>query len=100
MPNFPKQYTPVIGSLNAELAEYATQRGKSIPTPDECVEIVRNYGKPPVVEKVQPYVVEKPAESDAEVASFWLIGGIQYEKQLFLLAFADFPQIGNNNAFS
>lgn len=70
MPNFPKQYTPVIGSLNAELAEYATQRGKSIPTPDECVEIVRNYGKPPVVEKVQPYVVEKPAESDAEVASF------------------------------
>ena len=70
MPNFPKQYTPVIGSLNAELAEYATQRGKSIPTPDECVEIVRNYGKPPVVKKAPPYVVEKPAESDAEVASF------------------------------
>ena len=70
MPNFPKQYTPVIGSLNAELAEYATQRGKAIPTPDECVEIVRNYGKPPVVEKTPPYVVEKPAESDAEVTSF------------------------------
>ena len=29
-----------------------------------------------------------------------LIGGIQYKKQLFLLAFADFPQIGHNNAFS
>ena len=66
MPNFPKQYTPVIGSLNAELAEYATQRGKAIPTPDECVEIVRNYGKPPVVEKAPTQTVEKAAESSGD----------------------------------
>ena len=70
MPNFPKQYTPVIGSLNAELAEYAAHRGKSIPTPDECVEIVRNYGKPPVAPKASPKMVEKPAESGAEAVSF------------------------------
>lgn len=45
MPNYPKEYTPVIGSLNAELAKYAAQRGTSIPSPDECVKIVRNCEK-------------------------------------------------------
>lgn len=70
MPNFPKQYTPVIGSLNAELAEYAAQRGKSIPTPDECVEIVRNFGKPPVAEKAPTQPVEKAAEQNEATAGF------------------------------
>ena len=78
MPNFPRQYTPVIGSLNAELAEYAAHRGKSIPTPDECVEIVRNYGKPPVVEKAPAQTVEKVAES-SECAGFCRKCGTQLQ---------------------
>ena len=78
MPNFPRQYTPVIGSLNAELAEYAAHRGKSIPSPDECVEIVRNYGKPPVVEKAPAQTVEKVAES-SECAGFCRKCGTQLQ---------------------
>lgn len=79
MPNFPKQYTPVIGSLNTELAEYAAQRGKSIPTPDECVEIVRNYGRPPVVEKTPTQIVEEAAEPNAATAGFCRKCGTQLQ---------------------
>ena len=79
MPNFPKQYTPVIGSLNVELAEYAAQRGKSIPTPDECVEIVRNYGRPPVVEKTPTQMVEEAAEPNAATAGFCRKCGTQLQ---------------------
>lgn len=43
MPNLPKIYTPVIGSLNAELIEYAEAHGKTIPTPDECIAAVKSY---------------------------------------------------------
>ena len=43
MPNYPKQYTPVIGSLNAELIEYANHLGATIPSPDGCIEIAKNY---------------------------------------------------------
>lgn len=79
MPNFPKQYTPVIGSLNAELAEYAAQHGKSIPTPDECVEIVRNYGRPPVAEKTPTQIVEEAAEPNAATAGFCRKCGTQLQ---------------------
>lgn len=45
MKNLPKEYTPVLGSLNAELIEYAEHLGKSIPNPDETIEIVKGYDK-------------------------------------------------------
>jgi len=40
--NFPQEYMPVIGSLNEELIEYAKQHGKTIPTPDDTIKMVRN----------------------------------------------------------
>ena len=43
MKKFPKQYTPVIGSLNQELVEYANALGKEIPTPEETIAIVKIY---------------------------------------------------------
>ena len=43
MKNLPKEYTPVIGSLNAELIEYSDAFGTKIPNPDECIEIVKGY---------------------------------------------------------
>ena len=43
MKNLPKEYTPVLGSLNPELVEYANKFGKTIPTPDECIEIVKGF---------------------------------------------------------
>lgn len=49
MPKLPKQYTPVIGSLNEELIEYANALGKTIPNPDECIEIVKGYDQIPNV---------------------------------------------------
>ena len=39
----PKKYTPVIGSDNYELIEYAESLGKKIPDPDECIAIVKAY---------------------------------------------------------
>ena len=36
------KYTPVLGSLNSELINYAKQFDKVIPTPDETIDIVRN----------------------------------------------------------
>jgi hypothetical protein len=43
MVNLPKEYTPVLGSLNAELIEYAEHLGKTIPNPDETIEIAKGY---------------------------------------------------------
>ena len=43
MKNLPKKYTPVMGSLNAELIEYADARGKTIPGPEECIVTVQGY---------------------------------------------------------
>lgn len=79
MPTFPKQYTPVIGSLNAELAEYAAQRGSTIPNPDECIEIVRNYGRPPVAAKAPTPAVEKNAEPSVATAGFCRKCGTQLQ---------------------
>lgn len=47
MSKLPKRYTPVIGSLNEELIEYASALGKTIPNPDECIEIVKGYDQIP-----------------------------------------------------
>ena len=43
MKKLPKQYTPVIGTLNQELVEYANALGKKIPTPEETIAIVKAY---------------------------------------------------------
>ena len=43
MLKLPKKYTPVIGSLNAELIKYAEVLGKTIPAPDECIATVKAY---------------------------------------------------------
>lgn len=40
MRNLPKEYTPVIGSLNNELIEYAKAHGVTILKPDECIAAV------------------------------------------------------------
>lgn len=55
MVKLPKECTPVIGSLNEELIEYANNHGKTIPTPDECIEIVKGFSvdKKAEVEKVE-----------------------------------------------
>lgn len=42
MSRIPDKYTPVLGSLNPELINYAKQFDKVIPTPDETIDIVRN----------------------------------------------------------
>lgn len=42
MSRIPDKYTPVLGSLNSELINYAKQFDKVIPTPDETIDIVRN----------------------------------------------------------
>ena len=42
--NLPQEYMPVIGSLNEELIDYAKRYGKTVPTPDDTVKMVGNYG--------------------------------------------------------
>lgn len=64
-----KEYTPVIGSLNAELIEYANHLGTSIPSPDESIELVRGYGKKHVSAATIPTVVEEPIASAVEDAN-------------------------------
>lgn len=54
MKNLPKKYTPVMGSLNAELIEYAGAFGKTIPNPDECIATVKGYDQ--ISNKIQPIV--------------------------------------------
>lgn len=55
MKKLPKEHTPVLGSLNPDLIEYANNLGKTIPTPDECIEIVKGFSidKKAEVEKVE-----------------------------------------------
>ena len=55
MKNLPKEHTPVLGSLNPDLIEYANNLGKTIPTPDECIEIVKGFSvdKKAEVEKAE-----------------------------------------------
>lgn len=43
MTNFPRQYTPVIGSLNPELNAYANAQGKHILNPMECAAAVAKH---------------------------------------------------------
>lgn len=43
MENLPKEYTPVIGSLNQELIERAAKRHRQIPSPEQAFEIVKKY---------------------------------------------------------
>ena len=44
----PKGYSPVIGSLNPELINYANERGMNIPTPDDCVRVVKEETESPI----------------------------------------------------
>ncbi len=39
--NLMSRYAPVIGTLNPELIEYAAQHGERLPSPEQCVEIVK-----------------------------------------------------------
>jgi len=43
MKNLPKEYTPVIGSLNQELIERAAKRHRQIPSPEQAFEIIKKY---------------------------------------------------------
>lgn len=43
MENLPPKFTPVLGSLNSEIIEYAKQFGRTIPSPKEACSIVLNY---------------------------------------------------------
>lgn len=45
MVKLPQKYLPVIGSLNEELRDHAARFGKTIPTPDECIETVMGYDR-------------------------------------------------------
>lgn len=44
MAKLPKEYTPILGSLNADLIEYAEHIGKTIPTPDDTIKTVKDFG--------------------------------------------------------
>ena len=56
MKNLPKEYTPVIGSLNPELISFASAFRNTIPNPDECLAAVRGYSQnnDTSADKVQP----------------------------------------------
>lgn len=71
MSNLPKRYTPVIGSLNAELIEYAEALGKTIPNPDECMATVKEYDQVTNAStpKVQPVVENSASENTTTVQS-------------------------------
>lgn len=43
MLNMPKQYMPVIGSLNEDLIAYAAEKGNKLLTPEECIANISNY---------------------------------------------------------
>lgn len=45
MLRYPGAYTPVIGTRNAELNEYADELGKTIPSPDESFAIAKAAGR-------------------------------------------------------
>lgn len=43
MENYSKEYTPVIGSFNQELIDFAKDYGVKIPTPEGCVKMLSRY---------------------------------------------------------
>lgn len=71
MKNLPSKYTPVMGSLNPELIEYAETLGKKIPTPDECIATVKAYDQDavPAEQKDQPVVGSSATENTTTVQS-------------------------------
>ncbi len=56
MENLPKRFTPIMGSINVELLQYAQKRGLSIPTPDEVMEII-GADETPIIKKAEPATV-------------------------------------------
>lgn len=71
MKNLPKKYTPVIGSLNSELIEYAEALGKKIPNLDECIATVKGYDQvaTPATPKAQPDDERSATEETTTVQS-------------------------------
>ena len=71
MKNLPKKYTPVMGSLNPELIEYAEALGKKIPNLDECIATVKGYDQvaTSATPKVQPVVESTAPENTTTVQS-------------------------------
>lgn len=71
MKNLPKEYTPVIGSLNADLIEYAGALGNTLPNPDECIAIVKGYDQVTSTStpKVQPVVENSASANNTAVQS-------------------------------
>lgn len=71
MPKLPKKYTPVIGSLNAELIKYAEALGKTIPNLDECIATVKGYDQVANTStpKVQPVVENTASANNTTVQS-------------------------------
>lgn len=70
--SLPKEYTPVLGSLNAELIDYANALGKPILNPDECIATVKGYNQitNASTPKVHPSVANNtPANNTATVQS-------------------------------
>lgn len=65
MKNLPQKYTPVIGSINPDLLEYAEALGKKIPSPDECFDIIKEYDQVATLTtpKIQP-VAENPGSKN------------------------------------
>lgn len=63
MKNLPKEYAPVLGSLDAELIAYAEHLGKSIPNPDKTIEIVKGYDKSVNSTAEKPPVINESASS-------------------------------------
>lgn len=45
MAKLPKEYIPVLGSLNEELVDFAKKWGKPMMRPEETMEVVKGYGK-------------------------------------------------------
>lgn len=71
MSKFPKEYTPVIGSLNKELIAYAGSLKKTIPNPGECIATVKGYDQVAntSVLNVQPVVESADSENTTTVQS-------------------------------
>lgn len=58
MKRLPKEYTPVLGSLNKDILDYASTKGKRIPNPDETIEIVLTYNKTTDLPKEEIHISE------------------------------------------
>ncbi len=96
MADLPKEYSPVIGSSNAELIAYARSRGKAIPTPEKCFEIVQQNGEVPHQWSAEnKQMVERKAEAEAfrgNVNSF----GDTVKKTEYTIC----PKCGKRNTYS